>query len=62
MRIKENCTAGTEDFWYDLSCGGYLKPENILENEEDIVKVKEAIEVLMEFESSCEESIEGFLQ
>jgi hypothetical protein len=62
MKIKENCDITTSDFWYDLTDGGYLKPEEILENEEDVEKVKNAIDVLMDFQSSCEDQIEDFWQ
>ena len=62
MKIKEGCTATTSDFWYDLTSGGYLKLEDILENIEDIHAVEEAIATLKEFEDSCEEQIEYFTQ
>lgn len=62
MKIRPDCPASTEDFWYDLSSGGYLKPSEILEDLEDIKRVMEAIEVLREFEKSCEEQIDGFIQ
>ena len=62
MKIKEGCTASTSDFWYDLTSGGYLKPEDILEEAEDIENVKKAIDTLQEFEDSCEEQIEDFTQ
>lgn len=62
MKIKEGCTASTDDFWYDLTSGGYLKPEDILENPEDVIAVDRAIETLRDFEDSCEEQIEGFIR
>ena len=62
MKIKEGCTASTSDFWYDLTSGGYLKPEDILENLEDIEQVNKAIDILRDFEDSCEEQIEDFTQ
>jgi hypothetical protein len=62
MKIKKGCTASTSDFWYDLTSGGYLKLEYILENKEDVDRVKNAIEVIREFEQSCEEQIEDFSQ
>lgn len=40
----------TDDFWYDVFKGGYIKPEDFLEDPEDIQKVREAIRVLEEFE------------
>ncbi len=44
-----------EGFWYALSSGGYLKPEDILEEQADIDKVKEAIKIVEEFEKCCPE-------
>ncbi len=60
MKLKKGLTDATSEFWYDCTKGGYLKPEKMLENQEDIKKVREAIEVVREFENSCEEQIEGF--
>jgi hypothetical protein len=39
-----------EGFWYSLTDGGYLKPEKLLDNPKDINKVKEAINIIQEFE------------
>lgn len=41
----------TDDFWYDLTDGGYIKPENVLEDESQIKSVREAIGLLNSFES-----------
>jgi hypothetical protein len=62
MKIKKNCQASTSDFWYDLTDGGYLKPEEILQDKKDVEKVKAAIAVLREFSESCEEQIPDFIQ
>jgi len=62
MKIKAGVEAYSDDFWYDLTSGGYLRPEEILENEDDIKKVKDAIFVLEDFQRSCEEQIDGFIQ
>jgi len=62
MKIKEKCQASTAELWYDLTDGGYLDPDEILENPEDAKRVKDAIAVIKEFEESCEEQIEGFIQ
>ena len=62
MKIKKGIEVSTAEFWYDLTKGGYLKPEEILEDKEDIEKVKNAIAVVEEFEESCEKYIEGFIQ
>ena len=62
MEIKKGCKASTSDFWYDLTEGGYLKPEKMLKKESDAKRVKDAIAVIKEFELSCEEQIDGFTQ
>ena len=41
---------GVEDFWYDLTDGGYIDPEALLDNEKDIKEVREAIMVLESYE------------
>jgi hypothetical protein len=62
MKIKKNYKASTTDFWYDLTDGGYLKPEKICANKEDAQRVLEAIRVLEEFKNSCLNEIEDFIQ
>jgi len=62
MKIKENLDITTDDFYYDLLLGGYLEPENICENKEDAERIIKAIEVIKEFEESCEEQIEDFFR
>lgn len=61
MKIKEGVEVSTSEFWYDVT-NGYLKPEAMLESTGDIDRVYDAIAVLMDFEQSCEEQIEGFIQ
>lgn len=46
-----------EDFWYNLTKGGYLDPEELLESKDDVLKVKNAISVLESFESVLEELV-----
>ena len=62
MKIKDGCTASTNDFWYGLTDGGYLNPLEILENPDDTQEVINAITVLQEFKKSCLYQIEGFYQ
>lgn len=62
MEIKKNLEISTADFWYDLTDGGYLNPEEICAKKEDAKKVLEAIDVILDFQRSCEEQIEGFVQ
>jgi len=62
MKIKKGIKVSTQEFWYDLTDGGYLNPFGICENQEDGQKVIDAIAVIKDFESSCEKQIEGFVQ
>jgi len=52
-KIKEPIQS--DDFWYDLFDGGYIKPEKLLKNKEDVAKVKEAMKVLQQFQREAEE-------
>jgi len=57
MEFKENVELIVHnDFWYDITIGGYIKPRELLKNEEDIKRVEDAIKVLEEFNKSAEES------
>lgn len=60
MKIKEGCTASTDDFFYDLFDGGYLDPSEILEFEDDIDMIQESIQTIQDFRRACEDNIEGF--
>lgn len=62
MKIKKGLEISTGDFWYDLTDGGYLNPNEICLNKKDAEKVEEAIEIIKDFKDSCEEQIEGFTQ
>lgn len=58
MRIKtEALDASTNDFWYDLTDGGYLKPTELLDDPADAKRVLDAIGVLLQFRTACEEQI-----
>lgn len=37
------------NFWDDLSLGGWIDPEMVLEDEDDAKRVREAIKVLEEY-------------
>lgn len=62
MKIKKNLEISTTDFWYDLMNGGYLDPYEICESLADANRIYEAIQILKDFQNSCEEQIEGFVQ
>lgn len=55
MEFKTNAKIETSEFWYDLFDGGYIKPETLLENKEDIERVQAAIKTIQEFYNSAEE-------
>ena len=56
MKFKKDVeSVATDNFWYDLTDGGYIKPEKFLE-EEDAKKVNEAVDLLREFLSGMEEN------
>lgn len=57
MKIKGGCAVTSEDFWYDLAYGGYIKPEDCLEDALDAEKVNAAVKILKEFEKACEDQI-----
>ena len=48
---------GSDGFWYDLTAGGYFKPELALADEEQIKKVREAKELLEDLESNVYQKI-----
>jgi len=62
MEIKKGLDISSGEFWYDLTDGGYLDPDEICANKEDAEKVKEAIKVIKDFQDSCEEQIENFIE
>ena len=61
MKIKKRLSISSSDFWYDLTDGGYLKPEEICVDPNDAQKVNKAIAIIKDFQESCEEQIEGFI-
>ena len=50
MKFKENVKINANDFWYDLTRSGYIKPEELLQDEADIEKINNAVKVLYDFE------------
>ena len=62
MKIKENLDITTDDFFYDLYDGGRIIPEDLCRFKKDAKRVRAAMEVLQEFEQSCEDQIEDFFR
>lgn len=44
----------SDGFWYDIAEGGYIKPGEVLDDEEQLKKVNEAVELLRSFERALE--------
>lgn len=61
MKIKKDLAICSDDFWYDLTDGGYLNPEEICEDLTDAIKIKNAIAIIEDFKKSCEDQIDGFI-
>lgn len=57
-KFKENIDIYTEEFWYDITDGGYIKPEEVLSDDEQIKKLKEAIDLVRSFEKAIDEKDE----
>jgi hypothetical protein len=53
-KFKENALSqGSSDgFWYDITCGGYIKLTELMEDKEQIKKLEEAIELVESFEQA----------
>lgn len=54
MKWKIDAEIITSDFWYDITDGGYINPCDLLENDDDVKRVEEAIKILLEFKNSAE--------
>lgn len=44
----------TSEFWYDISAGGYLKPEQFSSDPATIKAIKDAVALLEKLEAMCE--------
>ena len=44
-----DCIHEDIDFWYDLTDGGYIKPENLLTNAKQAQEIREAINIIKIF-------------
>lgn len=55
-KIKDNVEeqGGSDGFWYDLTIGGYINPEEILADEYQLKRLKEAISLVRDFELTIE--------
>jgi hypothetical protein len=54
MKFKDGAEIITSEFWYDVFDGGYIKPDDLLEDEELADEVNEAILLLRKFQLEAE--------
>lgn len=52
--FKEGASCYTDDFWYDLTDGGYIEPEKILVNQEQITQLRAAIDLVRSLQRTVE--------
>lgn len=49
-KFKKNAQPqGSGDFWYDLTDGGYIKPEAVLSDKAQIKEIRQAVETIKSF-------------
>lgn len=61
MKLKEDLVlVELDDIYYDVFDGGYLKPDRVLQDQEDIDRVNEAIEVMEEYFEFLQENQEEY--
>lgn len=57
MKFKADAEqTATSDFWYDLFEGGYLKPEKFIEDPEEVERLENARQLLMEYKRELMDS------
>ena len=54
LKFKKDAHIVTSDFWYDITDGGYIKPESLLEDPNEAKAVNEAISLLRKFFEEAE--------
>ncbi len=55
-KFKKNAEVqSSSDFWYDLTDGGYIKPEKALDGEQ-LSKINEAVALVVSFRSALEDA------
>uniref|UniRef100_A0A6M3IS09 Peptidase n=1 Tax=viral metagenome TaxID=1070528 RepID=A0A6M3IS09_9ZZZZ len=54
-QFKKGVEIHTEEFWYDLTWGGYIKPAEVLADGEQVEQLEAAIELVRSFEDAIDE-------
>ncbi len=55
FKFKAGAEIITDDFWYDLTDGGYIEPSKILSDKAQIEEVERAIALLRSFKEQAED-------
>lgn len=54
---KESPMQGSSDgFWYDITDGGYVRPDQVLSDPGQLKKLNDAIEIVESFEKALEKA------
>lgn len=55
-KFKDNAEpqGGSDGFWYDITMGGYITPEDLLADEDQLKALKDAIKLVRDFELALE--------
>lgn len=53
--FKEGIEVLSDEFWYDLTDGGYIKPAEVLIDQDQAKKLQEAIDLVRSFEHAIYE-------
>lgn len=57
-KFKPDLKLIEDDFWYDITDGGYIKPEEILDSIDQIKILNEALLIIMSFKDAFSEIAE----
>lgn len=57
-KFKSNASkqGGSDGFWYDLTDGGYIKPEAVLDDSDQLARLTAAVDLVKSFETALEEA------
>lgn len=53
-KFKENAEpqGGSDGFWYDITSGGYINPDQVLEDQGQIAILENALAIVISFEQA----------
>jgi len=46
----------SDGFWYDITHGGYIKPEEVLADKKQLEQLEEALELVLSFENALNDN------